>query len=80
MIHIIISAERFDRISYLIVVVLETLVKPHSRRVHNGVLKSRIPAYFSAIIPLSRPFLRTNRDLALILSRLSYLNIEIDVI
>ena len=36
-----------------------------------GVLKSRLPAYFFFLIPLSHPFLCTNPDPALILSRLS---------
>ena len=44
-----------------------------------GVLKSRLPAYFFFFIPLSHPFLRTNPDPTLIFSRLSCLNIEIDV-
>ena len=39
------------------------------RRVHNKVLRSRLPAHFSPLIPLSHPSLRFNPDTAVIFNK-----------
>ena len=39
------------------------------RRVHNRVLRSRLPAHFCLLIPPSRPSLRRNNDPAVIFNK-----------
>ena len=46
------------------------------RRVHNRVLRSRLPAHFSLLIPPFRPSLRRNPDPAVIFNKVILIKIK----